>query len=74
MEFCSVGYENEISNYNGFFCGAAAYREPGPFLYLRFLYHSDAPQLVGLFWTSDQLVAEISTCDSTQHSQQISYS
>jgi hypothetical protein len=30
--------------------------------------HSDAPQLVGLLWTSDQPVAE--TSDNTQHSQQ----
>ena len=28
---------------------------------LRFLDHNDASQPVGLIWTSDQLVAEIST-------------
>jgi hypothetical protein len=30
--------------------------------------HSDAPQSVGLLWTSDQLVAE--TSDNTQHTKQ----
>jgi len=30
--------------------------------------HNDAPQSVGLLWTSDQLVAE--TSDNTRHSQQ----
>ena len=34
---------------------------------LRFLDHNDASQPVGLIWTSDQLVAEISTW---QHAQQ----
>jgi hypothetical protein len=29
--------------------------------FTRFLDHNDAPQLVGLRWTSDQLVAETST-------------
>ena len=33
-----------------------------------FITHNDAPQSVGLLWTSDQLVAE--TSDNTQHSQQ----
>ena len=27
--------------------------------------HNDAPQSVGLLWTSDQLVAETSTCQHT---------
>ena len=30
-------------------------------LFLMFLDHNDAAQLVGLLWTSDQLVAETST-------------
>ena len=38
--------------------------------FLRFLdQHNDAPQSVGLLWTSDQLVAETSTRQQ-QHSQQ----
>ena len=32
--------------------------------------HNDAAQSVGLLWTSDQLVAETSTRQHTQHSQQ----
>ena len=32
---------------------------------------NDAPQSVGLLWTSDQLVAKTSTWQHTQHSQQI---
>jgi len=32
--------------------------------------HNDAPQSVGLLWTSEQLVAETSTWQHTQHSQQ----
>jgi len=32
--------------------------------------HNDAPQSVGLLWTSDQLVTETSLPDNTQHSQQ----
>jgi hypothetical protein len=32
--------------------------------------HNDAPQSVGLLWTSGQLVAETSTWQRTQHSQQ----
>ena len=32
-------------------------------------YHNDAPKSVGLLWTSDQLVAETSTWQHTQHSQ-----
>ena len=34
-------------------------------LFLMFLDHDDAAQLVGLFWTSDQLVAETSTWQHT---------
>jgi hypothetical protein len=33
--------------------------------FTRFLHHNDAPQSVGLLWTSDQLVAETSTCQHT---------
>ena len=44
------------------FCGAAAQRGPWPPHFWGFLItHSDAPQSVGLLWTSDQLVAETST-------------
>ena len=35
-----------------------------------YITHNDAPQSVGLLWTSDQLVAETSTWQHTQHSQQ----
>ena len=39
--------------------------------FTRFLHHTnDAPQSVGLLWTSDQLVAETSTWQHSQHSQQ----
>ena len=44
------------------FCGAAAQRGPWPPHFWGFLMtHNDAPQSVGLLWTSDQLVAETST-------------
>jgi len=33
--------------------------------FLRFLDHNDAPQSVGLLWSSDQLVAETSTWQHT---------
>jgi len=39
-----------------FFCGATAQRGPWPHSFT----HNDAPQSVGLLWTSDQLVAEAS--------------
>ena len=47
---------------NIFFCGAVAQRRPGP-PHLRGFYitHNDAPQSVGLLWTSDQFVAQTST-------------
>jgi len=32
--------------------------------------HNDAPQSVGLLWTSDQLVVETSTWQNTKYSQQ----
>ena len=35
-----------------------------------YITHNDAPQSVGLLWTSDQFVAETSTWQHTQHSQQ----
>ena len=45
-----------------FFIGAAAQRGPWPPHFWGFLItHNDAPQSVGLLWTSDQLVAETST-------------
>jgi len=49
--------------------GATAPNGPGP-PHSRGFYitHNDAPQSVGLLWTSDQLVAE--TSDNIQHSQQ----
>ena len=37
-----------------------------------YITHNDAPQSIGLLWTSDQLVAETSTWQHTQHSQQTS--
>jgi hypothetical protein len=44
------------------FCGAAAQRGPWPPYFWGFLItHNDTPQSVGLLWTSDELVAEIST-------------
>ena len=50
-------------------CGAAAPRGPWPPHSWGFLItHNDAPQSVGLLWTSDKLVAK--TSDSTQHLQQ----
>ena len=51
-----------------FFCGAAAQLGPSPPHSRGFqITHNDAPQSIGLLWTSDQLVAETST---SQHSQQ----
>jgi hypothetical protein len=44
------------------FSGPAAYRGPWPHRSRGFLItHNDAPQSVGLHWTSDQLVTETST-------------
>ena len=49
--------------------GATAPNGPGPPHSRGFkITHNDAPQAVGLLWTSDQLVAE--TSDNIQHSQQ----
>jgi hypothetical protein len=43
------------------------------FSFMRFLItHNDVPHSVGLLWASDQLVAETSLLDSTQHSQETS--
>ena len=54
-----------------FFCCTAAHRGPWPphswGFYMR---HNDAPQSLGLLWTSDQPVAETSTWQHTQHPQQ----
>jgi hypothetical protein len=48
---------------------APAPRGPGPPHSRGFwITHNEAPQSVGLFWTSDQLIAQTST-DNTQHSQ-----
>jgi len=45
-----------------FFCGAETQRGSWPPHYWEFqITHNDAPQSVGLLWTSDQLVAETST-------------
>jgi hypothetical protein len=51
------------------FSGSAAQRGLWPPRSRGFLItHNDAPQSVGLLWTSDQLVAQ--TSDNTQHTQQ----
>ena len=53
-----------------FFCGAATQRgSRPPHSWGFFSTHYDAPQSVGLLWTSDQLVAETSTWQH-KHSQQ----
>jgi len=49
-----------------FSCGAVLQRVPGAPHSRGFpITHNDAPQTVGLLWTSDQLVAEISTSQHT---------
>ena len=54
-----------------FVFGATAPNGPGPPHYRGFqITHDDVPQSVGLLWTSDQLVAETSTWQHTQYSQQ----
>jgi len=54
-----------------FVCGATAPSGPGPpHTWGFYITHNDAPQSVGLLWTSDQLVEETSTWQHTQHSQQ----
>ena len=51
--------------------GATAPSGPWPPLSRGFyITHNDAPQSVGLLWTSDRFVAETSTWQHTQHSQQ----
>jgi hypothetical protein len=51
-----------------YYCGSAAQRGLWPLRPRSFLItHNDAPQSVGLFWTSDQLVAETSTWQHTTH-------
>ena len=54
-----------------FVLGATAPSGPGP-PHSRgsWITHNDAPQSVGILWTSDQLVAETSTWQHTKHSQQ----
>ena len=84
-----INYKNSINthNYNVcFWCDSPQWARPH---HLRGFYitHNDAPQSVGLLWTSDQLVAETSTwqhttliankhpcprCDSNPQSQQAS--
>jgi len=50
--------------------GAAAQRGPWPpHSWGLWITHNDASHSVGLLWTSDQLVAETSTSQKTQHSQ-----
>jgi hypothetical protein len=51
-----------------FFSGCATQRGLWPSRSRGFVItHDDAPQSVGLLWTSDQLVAEISTRQHTTH-------
>jgi hypothetical protein len=53
------------------FSGSAAQRGLWPHRSRGFVItHSDAPQSVGLLWTSDQLVAETFTWQHTTHTQQ----
>jgi len=54
-----------------FVLGATAHSGPGP-PHTRCFYitHNDLTRSVGLLWTSDQLVAETSTWQYIQHSQQ----
>ena len=65
-----VGYlaSNFLDYFSSFFfpCGVAAQRGPWPPHFWGFLItHNDAPQSVGLLWTSDQLVAKTSTWQHT---------
>ena len=57
-----------LNNYRIFLFGANAPSFPGTPHSQGFYITHDAPQSVGLPWTSDQLVAENS--DNTQHSEQ----
>jgi len=52
----------QLHSWGFVFCGAAAQLWPWPPHFWGFLItHNDAPQSVGLLWTSDQLVADTST-------------
>jgi len=53
-----------------FVFGTTALSEPGPHSRSFYTTHNDAPQSVELLWTSDQLVAQTSTWQHRQHSQQ----
>jgi len=55
-----------------FVFGATASSGPRPPHSRGFSITHDAPQLAGLLWTSDQLVAENSTWQHTQHNKQTS--
>jgi len=48
-----------------FFCGDWTQRGPWPKIWGFYTTHNDAPQSVGLPWTSDQLIAETSTWEHT---------
>ena len=59
-------FEMSSTNSVSFFCGAATQRGSWPLHSWGFqITHNDAPQSVGLLWTSDQLVAETSTWQHT---------
>jgi hypothetical protein len=57
-----------ITESTGIFCGSAAQRVYGLLVHeVTLITHHDAPQTVGLLWTSDQPVAETSTRQHTTH-------
>ena len=73
-EMIALYFENRVIHFGlDIFCGQKAFVDsffphrstapsgPRPPLVLASISHSDTPRLVGLLWTSDQLVAETST-------------
>ena len=72
LELNKIKHEN-IFDHKNIIIGVCFWRDSPPptwdraYLFTRFLdhTHNDAPQRVGLLWTSDQLVAEISTWQHT---------
>ena len=50
-------------------CVCLFFRRDTPHLLVFYITHNDAPQSIGLLWTSDQPVAETSTWQHTQQSQ-----
>jgi len=65
--FISTFLDKKVESICLFVLGATALIGPGPPRFRGFLItHNDAPQSVGLLWTSDQLVAEISTRQHTK--------